>query len=456
MIESAMDVADLELDASTAHPEETTSQKLFSHLFEACNILRGPINQDEYKSYVTPILFFKRLSDVYDEETQVALEESGGDEEYASFAENHRFVIPNGCHWQDVREASENVGVAIVNAMNGIERANPDTLSGVFSSFDDANWTDKTKLSDERLKDLIEHMSKLKVGNNNYSADVMGDSYEFLIKKFADLSKKNAADAQVLMRNYMMERFLERISLSEYRDKFILKGGMLVAAMVGLDARSTMDLDATVKGANVNVEDIENLISAIVSVPLDDGVKFQLKSISEIMDEAEYPGIRVNMTTTFDGVVTPLKIDISTGDAITPREIRYSFKLMLEDRSIDIWAYNLETVLAEKLETIITRTTTNTRMRDFYDIYILEQLHGNTLDPQILHDALRATAHKRGTERHLAEAAEVFEEVENSSVMQKLWESYRRKFSYAADLEWNIIMGAVRSLYALSEKESSL
>ena len=207
-----------------------------------------------------------------------------------------------------------------------------------------------------------------------------------------NLSREKSADAQLLMRNYMMERFLERISLSEYRDKFILKGGMLVAAMVGLDARSTMDLDATVKGANVNVEEIENLISAIVSVPIDDGVKFQLKSISEIMDEAEYPGIRVSMTTTFDGVVTPLKIDISTGDAITPREVRYSFKLMLEDRSIDIWAYNLETVLAEKLETIITRTTTNTRMRDFYDIYILDQLHGNTLNRQTLYEALRATA----------------------------------------------------------------
>ena len=271
-----------------------------------------------------------------------------------------------------------------------------------------------------------------------------------------NLSREKSADAQLLMRNYMMERFLERISLSEYRDKFILKGGMLVAAMVGLDARSTMDLDATVKGANVNVEDIENLISAIVSVPIDDGVKFQLKSISEIMDEAEYPGIRVSMTTTFDGVVTPLKIDISTGDAITPREVRYSFKLMLEDRSIDIWAYNLETVLAEKLETIITRTTTNTRMRDFYDIYILDQLHGNTLNRQTLYDALLATAKKRGTERHLAEAVDVLNEVESSPVMQKLWESYRRKFSYAADLEGNIIMGAVRSLYALSEKESSL
>ena len=271
-----------------------------------------------------------------------------------------------------------------------------------------------------------------------------------------NLSREKSADAQLLMRNYMMERFLERISLSEYRDKFILKGGMLVAAMVGLDARSTMDLDATVKGANVNVEEIENLISAIVSVPIDDSVKFQLKSISEIMDEAEYPGIRVSMTTTFDGVVTPLKIDISTGDAITPREVRYSFKLMLEDRSIDIWAYNLETVLAEKLETIITRTTTNTRMRDFYDIYILDQLHGNTLNRQTLYDALLATAKKRGTERHLAEAVDVLNEVESSPVMQKLWESYRRKFSYAADLEWSIIMGAVRSLYALSEKGSSL
>ncbi len=194
MMQSAVEAADDDLLSSYAENEQTTSQRLFTHLFEACNILRGPINQDEYKSYVTPILFFKRLSDVYDEETARALEESGGDEEYASFPENHRFVIPDGCHWNDVREQSENIGTAIVNAMVGIERANPDTLFGVFSSFDDANWTDKSKLSDERLKDLVEHMSKIKVGNVNYSADVMGDSYEYLIKKFADLSKKNAGE----------------------------------------------------------------------------------------------------------------------------------------------------------------------------------------------------------------------------------------------------------------------
>ena len=174
--------------------EETSSQKLFAHLFEACNILRGPINQDDYKSYVTPILFFKRLSDVYDEETQLALEESDGDVEYAAFPENHSFIIPEGCHWSDVRSVSENVGSAIVDAMYGIERANPDRLSGVFSSFDDANWADKSKLSDERLKDLVEHMSKIRVGNKDYAADVMGDAYEYLIKKFADLSKKNAGE----------------------------------------------------------------------------------------------------------------------------------------------------------------------------------------------------------------------------------------------------------------------
>lgn len=174
--------------------EQTTSTQLFNHLYEACNILRGPINQDEYKSYVTPILFFKRISDVYDEETITALEETEGDAELAAMPEYHSFVIPEGCHWNDVREKSENVGKAIVDAMTGIETENPDTLAGVFSSFDDANWTDKAKLDDARLKNLVEHFSKIKVGNNNYSADVMGDSYEFLIKKFADLSKKNAGE----------------------------------------------------------------------------------------------------------------------------------------------------------------------------------------------------------------------------------------------------------------------
>ena len=194
IIENAAQAADDDIDAAEDTPEQTTSRQLFNHLFEACNILRGPINQDEFKSYVTPILFFKRISDVYDEEYQEALDFSGGDVEYAEAEDMHSFVIPDGCHWNDVRAVSQNVGKAIVNAMTGIEKANPDTLSGVFSSFDDATWTDKNKLTDERLKNLIEHMSLIKVGNRNYSADIMGDSYEFLIKKFADMSKKNAGE----------------------------------------------------------------------------------------------------------------------------------------------------------------------------------------------------------------------------------------------------------------------
>lgn len=194
MMQEAFQAADDDTEAAELTKEETTSRQLFNHLFEACNILRGPINQDEFKSYVTPVLFFKRISDVYDEEYEEALEFSGGDIEYAEAEEMHSFVIPDGCHWNDVRMVSQDVGKAIIKAMTGIEKANPDTLSGVFSSFDDAIWTDKNKLTDERLKNLIEHMSLIKVGNRNYSADVMGDSYEFLIKKFADMSKKNAGE----------------------------------------------------------------------------------------------------------------------------------------------------------------------------------------------------------------------------------------------------------------------
>ena len=267
--------------------------------------------------------------------------------------------------------------------------------------------------------------------------------------RIRNLARSKSADAQVLMRNYMMERFLERISVSEYRDKFILKGGMLVAAMIGLESRATMDIDGTIKGINVNVEDVEKMIAAIVSVPMDDGVEFQVKRISEIMDEAEYPGIRVSMETRFDGVRTPLKIDISTGDAITPREVRYRFKLMLEERSIDIWAYNLETVLAEKLETVVSRSITNTRMRDFYDLHMLSQLYGQTIVPADLSAALTATARKRNTEKYLADVVAALDEIEADVNMVKLWTAYQKKFSYASDVTWNSIMTSVRSLYKL-------
>ena len=169
-------------------------QNLYNFLFEACNILRGPVSQDNFKDYITPILYFKRISDVYDEETQAALDESGGDKEYASLPEQHRFVIPDGCHWIDIRERTENLGAAIVGAMRGIELANPDTLYGVLSVFSAQKWTDKKNLSDSKIRDLIEHLSTRRLGNKDYPADVMGDAYEVLLKKFADDSKAKAGE----------------------------------------------------------------------------------------------------------------------------------------------------------------------------------------------------------------------------------------------------------------------
>lgn len=173
---------------------KTTSQELYNFIFEACNILRGPVSQDNFKDYITPLLYYKRISDVYDEETEEALELSGGDKDFAALPEQHRFDIPDGCHWQDVRERTENVGAALVGAMRQIELANPDTLYGVLSIFSAQKWTDKRVLSDERISNLIEHMSKIKLGNRNYSNDLMGDAYEIMLKKFADDSKAQAGE----------------------------------------------------------------------------------------------------------------------------------------------------------------------------------------------------------------------------------------------------------------------
>lgn len=178
----------------TIKKELTGAQDLYNFLFEACNIIRGPVSQDNFKDYITPLLYYKRISDVYDEEMEDALIDSGGDKEYASLPEQHRFIIPDGCHWQDVRERSENLGAAIVGAMRQIEIANPDTLYGVLSMFSAQKWTNKAILNDGKIRDLIEHLSKRKLGNKNYPADLMGDAYEILLKKFADDSKAQAGE----------------------------------------------------------------------------------------------------------------------------------------------------------------------------------------------------------------------------------------------------------------------
>lgn len=172
-------------------PISLTLGQLESHLWEAANILRGPVDAADFKTYVFPLLFFKRLSDVHDEEYQAALAESDGDEEYARFPQNYRFQVPEQCHWRDVRAVTTNVGQALQTALRGIEKANPETLYGIFG---DAQWTNKERLSDALLRDLIEHFSRISLANQAAQTDVLGQAYEYLIKKFADLTNKKAGE----------------------------------------------------------------------------------------------------------------------------------------------------------------------------------------------------------------------------------------------------------------------
>ena len=259
-----------------------------------------------------------------------------------------------------------------------------------------------------------------------------------------NLSKEVGIEAHILIRKYMMERFLERVSSSKYNGSFILKGGMLVAAFVGVEARATMDIDTTIKGIPVTMVDMERTITEISNIDLDDNVKFRIKKVSEIMDEAEYSGIRFSMDALLDGAVIPLKIDISTGDVITPREIAYSYKLMFEDRTIPIMTYPIETVLAEKLETVISRSITNTRMRDFYDIHIL--LKSQNINADILALALERTAKKRGNFSLLENAESVLNIVKSDEDMKRLWNIYQKKFKYASEYTWDEVIHSVIEL----------
>lgn len=262
-----------------------------------------------------------------------------------------------------------------------------------------------------------------------------------------NLTKGDSLQAQIIMRNYVMERFLERISLSKYRNNFILKGGMLVSAMVGLDTRSTMDMDTTIKNMPLSVENVKEMIEEIIAIPIDDGMRFSIKSVGEIMDEAEYSGVRANLEATLETMRTPLKVDISTGDIITPREVLYTFKLMFEERTISILAYNLETVLAEKMETVIARGVANTRLRDYYDLYILQNEYTHAMNMEQFKAAFLATSKKRNSIQLITEGNRILKEIVDSEVMQGLWKSYQKKFSYAEDISWEMVMDSIEKLF---------
>lgn len=263
--------------------------------------------------------------------------------------------------------------------------------------------------------------------------------------KVRNMARGDSAKAQLLIRNYGMERFLERVSLSEHRDNFILKGGMLVSAMVGLENRATMDIDTSIRNMPLDTIAAKAMVEEIIAVPVDDNIRFEINDFGTIMDDAEYSGVRISLNAFLDATRIPLKIDISTGDAITPAAVNYQYKLMFEERYIILWAYNLETVLAEKIETVLSRSVLNTRLRDFYDLYVLQDT-GLEIDKATLAAALTATARKRGSEQVLVLYERTLDEIRISPLMREQWERYQGKNNYAAGIVWDDVISDIRAL----------
>lgn len=267
--------------------------------------------------------------------------------------------------------------------------------------------------------------------------------FKAVIKKIA---KEKQISAQLVLQNYMLERFLERVSISKYRDQYIIKGGFLIASMVGLDTRATMDMDATIKGIPVNEDTVRKMIEEIITVPISDEITFHLKGVGEIREGDEYTGYRVALSADYEKMSVPLKLDITTGDKITPREIEYSYHLMMEDRRINVLAYNLVTVLAEKLETIISRGDQNTRPRDYYDVYILTVLQNEKIDLNSLKEALEQTTRKRGSTEIVKQYKSVIQIVRESDAMQKRWNNYASKFDYTSGINFSDTCDAVMNI----------
>lgn len=265
--------------------------------------------------------------------------------------------------------------------------------------------------------------------------------------RIRNIAKQKNIPAQVILQNYMFECLLIRLSVSDYKDKFILKGGMLVAAMVGLDNRATMDLDTTLKNLPLTPDAICNALAEIFSVQLDDDVQFEIGLIAPIRDDDVYGGYRVTLNAKLDTLVTPLSIDISTGDIITPSAVRYRFtQIFDDDKSYELWAYNIETVMAEKVETILRRGVFNTRPRDYYDTYVLATTQ--RFDKSIFLEAFKATATHRGTSEQIADVQGILRSIKESLELRAMWDKYRKQFAYAYRIAFEDVLSEISELFS--------
>ena len=262
-----------------------------------------------------------------------------------------------------------------------------------------------------------------------------------------NIAKENKVSAQSILQTYMLERLLERISVSKYKDNFILKGGMLISAMLGIDSRTTMDMDTTIKGFSLTEENIKNIMNEICNMDLNDDVTLKIKKIELIREDDDYGGYRITFEANLNNEMPVImKIDITTGDKITYREIKYDFTLMLENRKIQIWSYNVETIIAEKFESIIKRGVLGTRIRDYYDIHMLLNTQTKNIDKGILKNAIISTAEHRETMDSIKEWKEVVEILENDSTMTKQWERYQKNNFYAECIEYKDLIESLKQI----------
>lgn len=255
--------------------------------------------------------------------------------------------------------------------------------------------------------------------------------------RIKNIAKQNGSDPITLLRIYMMERFLERVTHSKYKNDFIVKGGILVTSMIGISMRSTMDIDTTIRNFDLTKEETTRIINEIKDIPLEDHIEFILNDVSDIMDNMEYPGIRIHMEAKLENLIVPIKIDISTGDVITPGEIKYEYALLLEDRTIQLWSYNLETILAEKIQTILARGVLNTRMRDFYDVTTLFSRYKDSINYNDLSLAFVKTCRKRETLSLLKDSKGILSSIKEDKTLQNSWKNYCRKYKYARHIDFS-------------------
>ena len=264
--------------------------------------------------------------------------------------------------------------------------------------------------------------------------------------KASNLAKTINIPNKYIIQSFIFESLLKRISKSKYKNNFIIKGGLLLSSIFGVDLRSTMDLDTTIKGLSLNIDTITKVINEIISININDNILLEIENIKKIREEEEYNGFNVNLKANFDGLKTNLMIDITTGDIITYKEIEYKYQTLFDKEPISIMTYNYETIIAEKFEAIISRNIDNTRMKDYYDLFMLIKLKGKEINSETLKKAITNTAQNRNTLNYIKDAKKYIDLISNDEHIKKLWKNYQNNYNYANSISFEDTISSIKDI----------